>query len=250
MLFPGSVNPLYYVTFTTATLCASFILFSGFNTADAVGTLSLLCGFLVTFTGVYLLNLSRGDPDGTKSLAGRRNTEDITGTDMISSFQTRISMETRHSLTGRSSHGGGGRSGSVPVATDREGLMRAYDEEAALGLHSLADDESDAGDDDPRLPMMGRHEYHHKLTNGTVGATDNSNNLSASAAPNGSANAIRNGNNGNGNGNIENWAARTNGTGNGHGAATPSSNGMDRPIGAKDYDETIELENRKPSARR
>lgn len=60
--FPTNiVNPLYYVTFTTATLCASFILFSGFNTTDTINTLSLICGFLITFTGVYLLNLSRTD---------------------------------------------------------------------------------------------------------------------------------------------------------------------------------------------
>lgn len=91
-----SVNPLYYVTFTTATLCASFILFSGFNTTDTVNTLSLICGFLVTFTGVYLLNLSRSDPTGTRSLA-RRSGGDSTGTDMISSIQTRISMEARRS---------------------------------------------------------------------------------------------------------------------------------------------------------
>ena len=59
-----SVNPLYYVTFTTCTLTASFILFGGFNTTDAINTISLLCGFLTIFTGVYLLNLAREDPDG------------------------------------------------------------------------------------------------------------------------------------------------------------------------------------------
>ncbi|KAK4218075.1 hypothetical protein QBC37DRAFT_16855 [Rhypophila decipiens] len=135
------VNPLYYVTFTTATLSASFILFSGFNTTDIVSILTLLCGFLVTFTGVYLLNLSRGDPNGTK-LASRRQGSDTTGTDMISSIQTRMSMEARRSLGGRSLHG------------DRDGLIRAYDEEeaAGFGLTDLAED-SDS-DMDPRSPMM------------------------------------------------------------------------------------------------
>ena len=71
LIFYARVNPLYYVTFTTATLCASFVLFQGFNTADAVNTISLLCGFLVIFTGVYLLNLSRGDPDGHTLLNGK-----------------------------------------------------------------------------------------------------------------------------------------------------------------------------------
>lgn len=53
------MNPIYYVFFTTATIVASAILFQGFNTTDAVNTLSLICGFLVIFMGVYLLNISR-----------------------------------------------------------------------------------------------------------------------------------------------------------------------------------------------
>ncbi|KAK4140543.1 magnesium transporter NIPA-domain-containing protein, partial [Dichotomopilus funicola] len=144
--FPTNiVNPLYYVTFTTATLCASFILFKGFNTTEAVNTLSLLCGFLVTFTGVYLLNLSRNDPNGNKILA-RRGNGDITGTDMISSLQTRMSMEARRSQGGGSIH------------RDREGLIRAYDEEEAVaaagtfGLTDLAEDTDE--EDDPRSPMI------------------------------------------------------------------------------------------------
>lgn len=138
--FPTNiVNPLYYVTFTTATLCASFILFSGFNTTDPVNTLSLLCGFLVTFTGVYLLNLSRGDPSGHKLVAGRGG-YDATPTDMVSGFQTRRSMQarrsgdpSRHSLSGHDD--------------DREGLIRAYDEEeaAGFGLTDLAEDSGDEG---------------------------------------------------------------------------------------------------------
>lgn len=141
-----SVNPLYYVTFTTATLCASFILFKGFNTTEAVNTLSLICGFLVTFTGVYLLNLSRRDPNGTKTLA-RRSNGDITGTDMVSSIQTRMSMEARRSHGGRISTGSN---------RDREGLMRAYDEESAggFGLGDLAEDTDEEESDDPRSPMM------------------------------------------------------------------------------------------------
>lgn len=128
-----SVNPLYYVTFTTATLCASFILFEGFNTSDPVNTLSLLCGFLVTFTGVYLLNLSRRDPNGFKMVSGRGG-DDAIGTDMISQIQTRMSMEARRSFGHRTSG-------------DREGLIRAYDEEEAaeFGLTDLAEDSDDDG---------------------------------------------------------------------------------------------------------
>ncbi|ORY63553.1 DUF803 domain-containing protein [Pseudomassariella vexata] len=125
------VNPLYYVTFTTATLCASFILFSGFNTTDTVNTISLLSGFLTTFAGVYLLNLSRRDPDGTNLLA--RKSTDVTGTDMVSSIQTRLSMQARRS--------------SVGSRGDREGLMHAYDEEEArgFGLTDLTEDSDEEG---------------------------------------------------------------------------------------------------------
>ncbi|KAK3379545.1 magnesium transporter NIPA-domain-containing protein [Lasiosphaeria ovina] len=162
--FPTNiVNPLYYVTFTTATLCASFILFGGFNTSDVVTTLSLLCGFLVTFTGVYLLNLSRYDPHGTKSLA-RRNGGDSTGTDMISSLQTRMSMEARRSL-GRMSIGSN-RGG------DRDGLIRAYDEEEAAGF-GLTDLAEDTDEDDPRSPMM--------PTNPQPNGTANGNHVAAKA---------------------------------------------------------------------
>ncbi|CAK7563813.1 MAG: hypothetical protein SEPTF4163_001690 [Sporothrix epigloea] len=139
--FPTNiVNPLYYVTFATATLCASFILFSGFNTTDAINTLSLICGFLVTFAGVYLLNLSRTDPDGTR-LSGRST--DAAGTDIISSLQTRISMEARRSF-------GPNRRSIGSNAADRQGLIRAYDdEEAGFGLANLAED----SDEDNTLPI-------------------------------------------------------------------------------------------------
>ncbi|RCI13681.1 hypothetical protein L249_7976 [Ophiocordyceps polyrhachis-furcata BCC 54312] len=141
--FPTNiVNPLYYVTFTTATLCASFILFSGFNTTDAVNTLSLLCGFLVTFTGVYLLNLSRGDPNAQIVPAGHMGS-DSTPTDMVSSLQTRRSMQARRS-------GDLVRHSVSSLHGDREGLIRAYDEEeaAGFGLTDLAEE----SEDDSRQP--------------------------------------------------------------------------------------------------
>jgi hypothetical protein len=50
---------MYYVGFSTATLVASLILFQGLNTTDATNTISLLAGFVVTFLGVHLLNISR-----------------------------------------------------------------------------------------------------------------------------------------------------------------------------------------------
>lgn len=53
------VNPIYYVMFTTSTILASVLLFQGFDTGGAAAV-SLLGGFIVTFVGVYLLNI-KGD---------------------------------------------------------------------------------------------------------------------------------------------------------------------------------------------
>lgn len=58
------VNPIYYVMFSSSTIFASLLLFKGLNTTGGVNTISLLCGFLTTFLGVYLLNLSRSIPSG------------------------------------------------------------------------------------------------------------------------------------------------------------------------------------------
>ena len=54
-----SVNPLYYVCFSTATIVASLILFQGLNTDNPVNTISLVVGFIITFIGMHLLELSR-----------------------------------------------------------------------------------------------------------------------------------------------------------------------------------------------
>ena len=50
---------MYYVGFSTATIVASLILFQGFNTDNPTNTISLLIGFIVTFLGIHLLELSR-----------------------------------------------------------------------------------------------------------------------------------------------------------------------------------------------
>ena len=56
-----SVSPIYYVTFTTAVLTASFVLFQGFNMTNLIETARLLCGFLIIFLGVYMLNFPSKD---------------------------------------------------------------------------------------------------------------------------------------------------------------------------------------------
>ena len=160
-----SVNPLYYVTFTTATLTASFILFGGFNTTDAVNTISLLCGFLIIFTGVYLLNLSRDDPEGHQLLAQRAERRKSLGvygddeaipTDTISAFTTRHSMQSRQSgeYPRRSN---GSLSGAAGNAGERGKLFHNYDVEhggsgqdrrasGTYGLEDLASDDDESED--------------------------------------------------------------------------------------------------------
>lgn len=140
MILFNSVNPLYYVTFTTATLCASFILFKGFNTTDAVNTISLLCGFLIIFTGVYLLNLSRHDPDG-HTMVNSKLDEDGVPTDGMASFQTRRSMQSRRSSSSAYFNGN----------SDREGLIHAYDVENGIGMDILT--EASDGEPGPTFPQ-------------------------------------------------------------------------------------------------
>ncbi|GAB7366493.1 hypothetical protein MBLNU230_g8286t1 [Neophaeotheca triangularis] len=161
------VNPLYYVTFTTCTLIASFVLFSGFNTSDAVNTISLLCGFLTIFTGVYLLNLSREDPNGenlginqghyNKSSANgdadRGGYTEVDGipTDGLAGGITRLSMQSRrsgefgghHRRSGSGSGGWSFRAGrsSLDGGSGQQHLMHSYDVETAQGgLEELAED--------------------------------------------------------------------------------------------------------------
>lgn len=137
------INPLYYVTFTTATLCASFILFKGFNTTDAVNTISLLCGFLIIFAGVYLLNLSRGDPNATRMLKGKIQEDDGIPTDPLSSISSRRSMQARRSFDPhrRSSSLTFSPGGIRQSSAEHAGLMHNYDvEHSAFGLSDLVED--------------------------------------------------------------------------------------------------------------
>ncbi|KAJ8661478.1 hypothetical protein O0I10_002744 [Lichtheimia ornata] len=50
------VNPIYFVFFTTATIVASAIMYRGWHTNNPINTASLICGFIIIFAGVYLLD--------------------------------------------------------------------------------------------------------------------------------------------------------------------------------------------------
>lgn len=146
------MNPIYYVTFTTATLLASFVLFRGFNTTNAVNTISLLCGFLIIFTGVYLLNLSRADPSGHKLLRGDTAApyDDGIPTDGLTGMQVRRSMQMRRSDTfaGRGSIG-------TRRSDAHRGLLSGEHEEANIGLRDLSEE---SGSEDG----MGRVREHQR----------------------------------------------------------------------------------------
>ncbi|CAM9019248.1 hypothetical protein WICANDRAFT_33140 [Wickerhamomyces anomalus NRRL Y-366-8] len=87
------VNPLYYVTFTTATLLASFILFRNYNDAGPKDSISLICGFLIIFSGVYLLNISRKKKDHQAVLFSQHDDlGDIPMEGSVGAFQARRSL--------------------------------------------------------------------------------------------------------------------------------------------------------------
>ncbi|CAG8117406.1 unnamed protein product [Penicillium olsonii] len=65
--FPASlVNAMYYVGFTTCTLSASIIFYQGLNTSNWTSILSMICGFLLNFTGISLLTLSKTASSGPR----------------------------------------------------------------------------------------------------------------------------------------------------------------------------------------
>ncbi|MCJ1355940.1 MAG: hypothetical protein MMC33_005933 [Icmadophila ericetorum] len=149
------VSPVYYVTFTVSVLTASFILFQGFNTTSSVNTISLLCGFLIIFSGVYLLNLADKDPDGHKLLHGRIESGGIP-TDAIAGLQTRLSMQSQR----RSQDPRRGSQGSIKFsspATPRDRLMHSFDvENGGFALSDLQEEnDSEDGMDGPDRPLQG-----------------------------------------------------------------------------------------------
>lgn len=163
------VNPLYYVTFTTATLCASFILFKGFNTTSAVNTISLICGFLIIFSGVYLLNVSRSDPDGQMMALKSSTVEGMPMDNSVAALQTRRSLQMHR------------RSESF--------RLQQHDEEGAYGLTALDEDEdeeftSDLDDDASSVHLNGN--ANNSTLNGTNNfdtSNINSNNIANSSRP-------------------------------------------------------------------
>jgi hypothetical protein len=65
-----SVTPTYYVLFTFCTLVTSTILYQGFK-ASAAQIITIVFGFLVICTGIFILQMSRIDPRKLKNVDRR-----------------------------------------------------------------------------------------------------------------------------------------------------------------------------------
>jgi len=146
------VNPMYYVGFSSATIVASLILFQGFNTTDGTNTLSLLCGFIVTFLGVHLLNLSRKSADGEHHSALESG---ITNPRL--SLQGRMSIDGWNGVAGTpigAHHHRHGRQNSLGRS---HGTTIFDDEDEANGTMALSElpevDEDDFEDADERTRL-------------------------------------------------------------------------------------------------
>ena len=104
LTFFFSVNPMYYVGFSSATIVASLILFQGFNTTDATSIMSLITGFIVTFLGVHLLNLSRVSEPPLDHPNGQAHTHSALAGGLMN---PRLSLQGRMSLEGWNGVGNG-----------------------------------------------------------------------------------------------------------------------------------------------
>ncbi|KAI1789427.1 magnesium transporter NIPA-domain-containing protein [Ganoderma leucocontextum] len=163
------VNPMYYVGFSTATIVASVILFQGFNTDDPANSISLLAGFITTFLGVHLLEISR-KPDAS-SVPGGHPHSTLEGGLM----NPRLSIQGRMSIDGWSGaagtpigstmptpwsvgHGGHGRRSSL-YRHQTQTLFQAFEEDEderganGLGLDTLREVEDDELEADERTAL-------------------------------------------------------------------------------------------------
>ncbi|KAI0938501.1 hypothetical protein AcV5_000172 [Taiwanofungus camphoratus] len=171
------VNPMYYVCFSTATIVASVILFQGFNTDDPANSISLLAGFITTFLGVHLLEISR-KPESLPSVANGHSALESGIMNPRLSIQGRMSIDGWNGAAGTpiggTSPGPGYRADRAPPPGHaRRGshqrpnstLFSAFDEEDAadaVGLSRLQeeteDDELDEVDERTHLRLEERRQ--------------------------------------------------------------------------------------------
>ncbi|KAJ9118142.1 hypothetical protein QFC22_004045 [Naganishia vaughanmartiniae] len=162
------VNPIYYVFFSTSTIIASAILFQGFNTTSGSDSVSLLCGFLVIFMGVYLLNISRqpevkhhsaiesGIINPRMSMSGRPSM-DAASTPLWGGASASYNSDGLHEQEhGRRSH---------TFRQQNSTLFNAFEEEESVGLRPLREDfEEDEEDSDDVRGVSDGHASDKDLT--------------------------------------------------------------------------------------
>lgn len=144
-----SVNPIYYVTFTTGTILASVVLFQGFNTTNTSNTVSLLCGFVVIFLGVQILMLSRTDeppldPNHTSLESGVMNPRlSLQGRMSLDGWNEVVGTPTsaRHHIRNSSSGGGGVGIPSTPTSGRHGRNNSLYRAQSATLFNAFEDDE-------------------------------------------------------------------------------------------------------------
>lgn len=140
-----SVNPMYYVGFSTATIVASVILFQGFNTDDPANSISLLAGFVTTFLGVHLLEISR-KPDSVHTHNGHSALES-------GLMNPRLSIQGRMSIDGWNG-AGGTPIGGGPFRIDSPGHTRRSSGHRSNGNIQLFNALDEGGPDSVGLEQL------------------------------------------------------------------------------------------------
>lgn len=132
---------MYYVGFSSSVIVASLILFQGFNTTDYTNTLSLVAGFVVTFFGIHVLNLSRS-PESMAALGYSVPPEEdgfVPGHRSRTSLTGRLSIDGWHGIV----------EGGPPPPNGRYRNTTVFDGSEHVGLSQLREeDETEDEDDD------------------------------------------------------------------------------------------------------
>lgn len=160
---------MYYVGFSTATIVASVIMYQGFNTTDPANSISLLAGFVITFLGVHLLEISR-KPAGLHGVNGHSALEG-------GLMNPRLSLSGRMSIDGWNGVAGTPLGGTAPLSSGhvRRGsghrhnatLFSALEDEEgvdSVGLERLPEVEEGDDDDgaDERTHLRSAHDVLRK----------------------------------------------------------------------------------------
>ncbi len=178
---------MYYVGFSTATIVASVILFQGFNTDDPANSISLLAGFITTFLGVHLLEISR-KPDPAVASHHPHSTLESGLMHPRLSIHGRMSIDGWNGAAGTpiggtfpstpfGGHGGHGRRSSL-YRNQTQTLFQAFesDEERdpdGVGLDTLHEAEDDELEADERTAL--RYGRRERFGNGSAHASPNPN---------------------------------------------------------------------------